>query len=88
MKTIVFSQFTKFLDIIQCHLQKNGFKFVRLDGTMNIRQRDAALDTFSSSAAHTIMLASLSVGSVGVCLVKMGLTTAKLDCCKSSYLGG
>lgn len=69
VKTIVFSQFTAFLDVIQCHLQKKRWKFVRLDGKMNLRQRDAALERFSSSPDHTIMLASLSVCSVGLNLV-------------------
>ena len=36
---------------------------------MNLRQRDAALETFSSSPEYTIMLASLSVCSVGLNLV-------------------
>ena len=66
IKTVVFSQFTKFLDIIQIHLQKRGFKFVRLDGTMNLKQRDNALDMFSEEPKFTIMLASLAVCSVGV----------------------
>jgi SWI/SNF-related matrix-associated actin-dependent regulator of chromatin subfamily A3 len=66
VKTIVFSQFTKFLDVIQCHLEKRGFTFVRLDGSMSLRKRDDALDTFSTSPKHTIMLASLGVCSVGV----------------------
>jgi SWI/SNF-related matrix-associated actin-dependent regulator of chromatin subfamily A3 len=66
VKTIVFSQFTKFLDIIQLHLGKRGFKFVRLDGSMTPSKRDIALTTFSESPTHTIMLASLAVCSVGV----------------------
>lgn len=66
VKTVVFSQFTKFLDIIESQLKKRGWDFVRLDGTMNIHRRDSALDTFSTSPTHTIMLASLAVCSVGV----------------------
>jgi SWI/SNF-related matrix-associated actin-dependent regulator of chromatin subfamily A3 len=66
VKTIVFSQFTKFLDVIQCHLEKRGFTFVRLDGSMNVNKRDVALNTFSTSPKHTILLASLGVCSVGV----------------------
>jgi len=68
VKTVVFSQFTKFLDIIATHLRKRGYDFVRLDGSMTINQRDSALNTFSTSPTHTILLASLAVCSVGVCL--------------------
>jgi SWI/SNF-related matrix-associated actin-dependent regulator of chromatin subfamily A3 len=62
----VFSQFTKFLDIIQVHLKKEGYEFVRVDGSMGLNQRDAMLERFSKSPKHTIMLASLAVCSVGV----------------------
>jgi SWI/SNF-related matrix-associated actin-dependent regulator of chromatin subfamily A3 len=66
VKTVVFSQFTNFLDIIEFHLEQRGFSFVRLDGTMNINQRNVALKIFSESPQHTVMLASLAVCSVGV----------------------
>ena len=66
IKSIVFSQFTKFLDVIQVHLEKHDFEFVRLDGSMTPAQRDAALDTFNNSPNHSILLASLAVCSVGV----------------------
>lgn len=66
VKTIVFSQFTKFLDVIEWHLKKHGFTYVRLDGSMTVHRRDLALDKFSTSRNHTIMLASLAVCSVGV----------------------
>jgi SWI/SNF-related matrix-associated actin-dependent regulator of chromatin subfamily A3 len=42
-KTIVFSQWTHFLDIVQPRLDREGYKYCRLDGTMSATQRDAAL---------------------------------------------
>ena len=86
-KTVVFSQFTKFLDIIECHLVKRGFDFVRLDGTMKVHQRDCALNTFSQSPTHTVMLASLAVCSVGVYPYFNSLMIVESRCCKASYLG-
>ena len=75
--------------MIQCHLQKRGYKFVRLDGSMNIRKRDDALDAFSTSPQHTIMLASLAVCSVGVSsLTLTTLIIVEFGCGKSSYFGG
>ena len=35
IKSLVVSQFTSFLDVIQRPLRKDGFSFTRLDGTMN-----------------------------------------------------
>ena len=35
IKSLVVSQFTSFLDVVQRPLRKEGFSFCRLDGTMN-----------------------------------------------------
>ncbi|WPH01058.1 Hypothetical protein R9X50_00389300 [Acrodontium crateriforme] len=70
-KTIVFSQWTKFLDIVQLRLDSEGFQYCRLDGTMPADARDAALTTLEQDPKCTIMLASL-----GVCAVGLNLTAA------------
>lgn len=68
-KTIIFSQWTSFLDLLQPHLTAAGFKFTRIDGSMSATQRDTALEALDSDPSTTIMLASLSVCSVGLNLV-------------------
>ncbi|KAH0173538.1 SNF2 family DNA-dependent ATPase domain-containing protein, partial [Aureobasidium melanogenum] len=68
-KTVVFSQWTKFLDIVQARLDREGFKYCRLDGTMSARLRDQALHALEDDPDCTIMLASLGVCSVGLNLV-------------------
>lgn len=68
-KTIVFSQWTSFLDILQPHLTHHGLKFTRIDGSMSATQRDQALEALDSDPLTTVMLASLSVCSVGLNLV-------------------
>jgi SWI/SNF-related matrix-associated actin-dependent regulator of chromatin subfamily A3 len=68
-KTIVFSQWTSFLDLLQPHLSSAGFKYTRIDGSMTAQQRDLALEALDSDPDTTIMLASLSVCSVGLNLV-------------------
>lgn len=68
-KTVVFSQWTSFLDIVGHQLDTLGISFVRLDGKMSAPQRDAAMDTFASDPKCTILLASLGVCSVGLNLV-------------------
>ena len=35
LKSLVVSQFTSFLDVLQKPLREEGFHFVRLDGTMS-----------------------------------------------------
>ncbi|SMR50835.1 unnamed protein product [Zymoseptoria tritici ST99CH_1E4] len=65
-KTIVFSQWTSFLDIVSARLDKDGVKYCRLDGTMNVAKRDEAIEALNSDPKTTVMLASLAACSVGL----------------------
>ncbi|KAL2426460.1 Helicase-like transcription factor [Exophiala dermatitidis] len=69
VKTVVFSQWTSFLDLVQAQLVRHGLQFTRLDGKMNSAGRDAAIESLNSDPSCKIMLASLSVCSVGLNLV-------------------
>lgn len=68
-KTVIFSQWTKFLDIVQKQLDANGFKYTRIDGTMSASRRDEALIALDQDPECTVMLASLGVCAVGLNLV-------------------
>lgn len=70
-KTVIFSQWTRFLDIVQARLDRDGFEYCRLDGTMSPQQRDKALTALDQDPKCKIMLASL-----GVCAVGLNLTAA------------
>jgi SWI/SNF-related matrix-associated actin-dependent regulator of chromatin subfamily A3 len=68
-KTIIFSQWTSFLDLLEPHLTAAGYTYTRIDGSMSATSRDAALEALDSDPSTTVMLASLSVCSVGLNLV-------------------
>jgi SWI/SNF-related matrix-associated actin-dependent regulator of chromatin subfamily A3 len=68
-KTVIFSQWTSFLNVVQAQLIKHGFKYTRIDGSMSPLARDAAMEALESDPSCTIMLASLAVCSVGLNLV-------------------
>ncbi|KAJ5689130.1 hypothetical protein N7462_003522 [Penicillium macrosclerotiorum] len=68
-KTVVFSQWTSFLDLVEPHLKQRGINFVRVDGKMQSVKRDRSIDAFSNDPSCTVLLASLSVCSVGLNLV-------------------
>lgn len=68
-KTVVFSQWTSFLDVVQHQLKENGINFCRIDGKMNAQRRDDAMTSLATDASCTVMLASLAVCSVGLNLV-------------------
>ncbi|KAK3589957.1 hypothetical protein CHS0354_034979 [Potamilus streckersoni] len=68
VKSIVVSQFTSFLKILELPLSVNGFKFVRLDGSMNTKARTQAMEEFNDNApgSPTIILLSFKAGGVGI----------------------
>ncbi|KAK4175876.1 putative DNA repair and recombination protein RAD5B [Triangularia setosa] len=68
-KVIIFSQWTSFLNVIQRQLDEAGYKYTRIDGSMNATKRDAAIKALDEDPNTRIMLASLAVCSVGLNLV-------------------
>lgn len=68
IKSLVVSQFTRFLTLLEVPLREHGFSFVRLDGTMNQKRRAQVIQEFQSSAPDSplIMLLSLKAGGVGL----------------------
>jgi len=68
-KVVIFSQWTNFLDIIQNQVQEAGMKFARIDGSMTPGIREKGLVALESDPETKILLASLSVCSVGLNLV-------------------
>lgn len=65
-KSIVFSQWTAFLDLLQIPLYRGNFQFVRLDGTLNQQQRERVIREFSENPHILVMLISLKAGGVGI----------------------
>ncbi|AWP16235.1 putative helicase-like transcription factor [Scophthalmus maximus] len=68
IKSLVVSQFTRFLTILETPLREHGFTFVRLDGTMTQKRRTQVIQEFQSSSADgpVVMLLSLKAGGVGL----------------------
>ncbi|PNS19972.1 hypothetical protein CAC42_7939 [Sphaceloma murrayae] len=68
-KIVVFSQWRRYLDIIEPRLAGQGYRTVRLDGSMPAQARDKALHQFDNDSGTTVLLASLGVCAVGLNLV-------------------
>ncbi|BCS20143.1 DEAD/DEAH box helicase [Aspergillus puulaauensis] len=68
-KTVIFSQWTSFLNLVEPHLKQAGIDFARIDGKMNSLARDNSTYRFSTDPNCKVLLASLSVCSVGLNLV-------------------
>ena len=63
-KTIVVSQFTSLLSILQPLMTDEGYRWTRLDGSMNMRERSSVIADFQdgSDKSATILLLSLRAG--------------------------
>lgn len=72
MKSVVFSQFTSFLDLIQPALTRDHIRYLRFDGSMSQKSRASVLDEFRDSKKGVVLLLSLRAGGVG-----LNLTAAK-----------
>ncbi|KAF5591503.1 helicase-like transcription factor [Fusarium pseudoanthophilum] len=68
-KVVVFSQWTSFLNIVEAQLKKENIGYTRIDGSMKADKRDKAIEALDSDPKTRVMLASLSVCSVGLNLV-------------------
>lgn len=65
-KTIVFSQFTSMLTLVEPVLQQHGIKYVRYDGSMSNRAREEALNRLRTDAETRVLLCSLKCGALGL----------------------
>jgi superfamily II DNA or RNA helicase len=67
-KSLVFSQWTSLLDLIEPHLTELGLTYLRLDGSTQDRQ--AVVDGFQSKSGPPVLLLSLKAGGTGLNLTE------------------
>ncbi|KAJ1285692.1 hypothetical protein BS78_03G296700 [Paspalum vaginatum] len=68
-KAIVFSQWTRMLDLLEVHLKASHVTYRRLDGTMSVAARDKAVKDFNTVPEVTVMIMSLKAASLGLNMV-------------------
>jgi superfamily II DNA or RNA helicase len=64
-KTLVFSQFTTYLDMIENKIKVAGWKMARIDGSQTIKKRTEQVEYFQNGEAQ-IFLISLKAGGFGL----------------------
>ncbi|KAI5920508.1 RAD5-like protein [Camillea tinctor] len=69
-KSVVFSQFTSFMSLIEPALTRARIPHLRLDGACSQRQRAAVLAQFAAAPGFTVLLISLRAGGVGLNLTQ------------------
>ncbi|XRM43510.1 hypothetical protein ABZX51_006684 [Aspergillus tubingensis] len=65
-KGIVFSAWTKSLDIMAELLRQHDITFARVDGSMSFSQRQQAFHSFKTSSHVNILLMTIGTGAVGL----------------------
>lgn len=68
-KTIIFSQFTSLLDLLEVPIMRKGWGYRRYDGSMRAGDRNSAVIEFTDNPNCKIMLVSLKAGNSGLNLV-------------------
>ncbi|TKA54908.1 hypothetical protein B0A49_11516 [Cryomyces minteri] len=66
-KTIIFSQWTSLLDLLEVPISKEGWGYRRYDGSMSSRARNDAVEDFGDRRKDIkVMLVSLKAGNAGL----------------------
>jgi len=68
-RTLIFSQFTTMLDIIEDYLDWKGYNFLRLDGSTSLKERDEIMRLFQAPGSTIdIFILSTRAGGLGITL--------------------
>ncbi|KAL2818730.1 SNF2 family N-terminal domain-containing protein [Aspergillus cavernicola] len=65
-KSVVFSQWTKMLDLVAQVLCYNKYEYARIDGQSTLSARQSAMERFNNDDRCTVMLASIGSAAEGV----------------------
>lgn len=68
-KTVLISNYTQTLDLLQLIIQKLNISFTRLDGSTSNKLRDSIVSSFNKSPQISVFLLSAKSGGVGLNLV-------------------
>jgi len=65
-RILLFSQMTRMMDISEVFLNSSKIKYLRLDGTTSVLDRQELIDTFNNDKSYSVFLLSTLAGGVGI----------------------
>jgi SWI/SNF-related matrix-associated actin-dependent regulator of chromatin subfamily A member 5 len=69
-QTLIFSQFTTTLDILEDYCELRGYNFHRLDGNVELEERDEMMQEFTKNKSKSnVFLLSTRAGGLGINLM-------------------
>ena len=63
---LVFSQWTRLLDLLEVLLRDIQLGYLRLDGSTPVKERQAYIDTFNTDTSIPVFLLSTKAGGLGI----------------------
>ncbi|KAF2494437.1 hypothetical protein BU16DRAFT_562094 [Lophium mytilinum] len=66
VKSVVFSNWTRMLDLLEKAFERSRFTYQRIDGTKSLQQRREALTKFKEDSSCRVLLATLGSAAVGL----------------------
>lgn len=63
---LVFSQWTRLLDLLEVLLQDIDLRYLRLDGSTPVKIRQGYIDEFNSDTSIPVFLLSTKAGGLGI----------------------
>lgn len=63
---LIFSQWTRLLDLLEVLMQDIGFLYLRLDGATPVKERQDLIDRFSTQENIPVFLLSTKAGGLGI----------------------
>merc|ERR1712156_1103086 len=65
-RVLIFTQFVMVLDIMEQYLRIRGHKYLRLDGSTPVQERQAMIDQFNNDDSIFIFILSTRAGGLGI----------------------
>nr|ADO33005.1 cockayne syndrome protein [Biston betularia] len=65
-RALIFSQSRAMLCVLEQYLQSQNFKYLKMDGSVLVSQRQSLIKTFNENAEYLVFLSTTRVGGLGV----------------------
>ena len=65
-RVLIFTQMTKMLDVLEAFLNYHGHRYLRLDGTTKVEQRQLLMERFNADKRIFVFILSTRSGGLGV----------------------
>lgn len=65
-RVLIFTQFTMVLDIMEQYLRIRGHKYLRLDGSTPVQERQSMIDLYNNDDSYFIFILSTRAGGLGI----------------------